>query len=420
MIFISYLVIFMGFINLIRMAIFLIGSDIYNLVHHRLQLHTPNRRTLPRFSVVIPAHNEQSTIIRCITSVMDSSYPKHLLEIVVVDNASTDSTASLVRNLISQTEDSNILLTHCPKRGKAHALNFGIINHTSGEFVMCLDADSYLDSQAIIKSVKYFDDPHTDALAANVKITNGAGILHLTQKFEYLICYQMKRAQTLFNIEYIIGGIGSTFRRSAIEQVGYYDTNTITEDIDITMKLLQLGNRHRRVRYASDVIAYTESVPDVRGLIRQRFRWKYGRSQAFLKNTNMFFSKDSRFTKSLSWFYLPLAIFFDLSFFIEPLLVGFILFVVIYYQDWITFISAISVITLYITFNVFSETTLTTKDKLKLCFFSPFIYFSFYILSFAEYVALIQTLLKLHTLPTSIQSGNSAWTHVNRKPIISS
>ena len=60
----------------------------------------------------------------------------------------------------------------------------------------------------------------------------------MIQRFEYLICHQMKKAHSAYNVEYIIGGIGSMFRRSTLDEVGLYDTNTMTEDIDLTMKIL--------------------------------------------------------------------------------------------------------------------------------------------------------------------------------------
>src|SRR3989344_5068072 len=110
----------------------------------------------------------------------------------------------------------------------------------------------------------------------------------------------------------------------------------MTEDIDLTMKFLQLGNRERGVIYGADVITYTESVLDLPGLIRQRFRWKYGRCQTFIKNASLFFSRDKRHGKKLSWFYLPYALFSDFAFFFEPFMVSYLLYIVIRYGDWVS------------------------------------------------------------------------------------
>ena len=202
-----------------------------------------------------------------------------------------------------------------------------------------------------------------------------------------------------------------------MEIVNYYDTNTVTEDIDITMKILQNGNKNNRVIYAADVIAYTESVLDIKGLIRQRFRWKWGRCQTFIKNKNLFFTKDKKTSKLLSFFYLPFAIFCDFSFFWEPFMVFYILFVSIYYKDPITLLSAFTVITLYIIVNIIAENTINPKEKLKLLAIAPSMYFYFYVLSFVEYIALIKALVNIKNLKTSIGKNICDWQHVKRPSI---
>ena len=108
-------------------------------------------------------------------------------------------------------------------------------------------------------------------------------MLGFIQRFEYLVSHHMKKAHTAFNVEYIIGGIGSMFRRSMLDEVGLYDTNTMTEDIDLTMKIIAQratepagGVRRRRP-------VYTEAVPSFGRCVRQRYRWKYGRAAGVLQ-----------------------------------------------------------------------------------------------------------------------------------------
>jgi cellulose synthase/poly-beta-1,6-N-acetylglucosamine synthase-like glycosyltransferase len=265
-----------------------------------------------------------------------------------------------------------------------------------------------------VNAASYFVDPRVVALSANVKIRPSGKLFNLIQVFEYLVCYQMKRAQTIFNIEYIIGGIGSTFRHSALMRVGFYDTDTITEDIDLTMKLLRLGGKKHRVIYGSDVIAYTESVLDLTGLIRQRFRWKYGRAQTVVKNHALFFNTSQKHSRWLTWFYLPYALFSDLAFFFEPFMVSYIAYIVIAYGDWVTLASAFGVVGGYIALNILAEDTIPLRQKLALAAIAPFMYFFFYILSYVEYLALIKTYMKFWEIPESIKARNCGWTHVER------
>jgi cellulose synthase/poly-beta-1,6-N-acetylglucosamine synthase-like glycosyltransferase len=411
---VASLIVIFGLINIFRMAFFMIGSDIYT-VKRALRTKRKQQITfgLPTISVIIPAHNEENTIIRTIESVLNATYPHELLEIVVMDDGSTDLTYQMVERY-RLLVDGKFKLVRQENAGKAHALNNGMRHHATGELMMCLDADSTLMPDALVNAASYFVDPRVVALSANVKIRPSGKLFNLIQVFEYLVCYQMKRAQTIFNIEYIIGGIGSTFRRSALIEVGFYDTDTITEDIDLTMKLLRLGGKKHRVIYGSDVIAYTESVLDLAGLIRQRFRWKYGRAQTFIKNRALFFNTSQKHSRWLTWFYLPYALFSDLAFFFEPFMVSYIAYIVIAYGDWVTLMSAIGIIGGYVALNILAEDTLPLRHKLILAAIAPLMYFCFYILSYVEYLALIKTYAKFWEIPRSIRSNNCGWTHVER------
>lgn len=414
---ITTLIIIFGFINIIRMTLFMIGSDVYMVWQARRKKRSEKIIFgLPTFSVIIPAHNEEHTLLRSIQSVVDTRYPKDQLEIVVMDDGSSDQTYALAERF-RLLHDYNFKLVTQQNAGKAHALNRAMRYHATGELMMCLDADSTLAPDALINAARYFVDPRVVALSANVKIRPTGTLFNLIQLYEYLVCYQMKRAQTVFNMEYIIGGIGSTFRRSALVAVGYYDTDTITEDIDLTMKLLRLGNKEHRVMYGSDVIAETESVLDLKGLIRQRFRWKYGRAQTFLKNRPLFFSYNKKHAKQLTWLYLPYALFSDLAFFFEPLLISYIFYVVVLYSDWLTLITTFTVVGGYVSLNVLAEDTLPIRQKLKLALIAPTMYFFFYLLSYVEYLALIKTYTRFWEIPKSIQSGNCGWTHVERAKV---
>lgn len=409
----TILVVLFGTINLIRMTVFLVGSDIYCLKKNRLHLKKfyPLQ---PLISIIIPAHNEAGSISRCLKSIFDNNYPKKHIQAIVIDDGSVDDTLYASEEFAFKNKSNNITVVHQSNLGKAHALNNGMKNYVKGELAMCLDADSYLDKHALSRIARYFEDDKVMAVASNVKIAPAKGLLNLIQQVEYIVCYQMKKAQTTFNIEYIIGGIGSTFRKSFLDSINYYDANTVTEDIDITMKILRHGNKNVKVIYADDVISFTQSAQTIGDLIKQRYRWKWGRAQTFLKNKKMFFSRKKKFTKSLSWLYLPFAIFSDFAFFFEPILMGFILYVSLILKDYFTLASAFFIITFYLEMSIIGEESIAWKSKLKYILIAPSMYFLFYILSFVEYVALIKSFINIHNLNKSLMISRNVWKPVKR------
>jgi cellulose synthase/poly-beta-1,6-N-acetylglucosamine synthase-like glycosyltransferase len=225
----------------------------------------------------------------------------------------------------------------------------------------------------------------------------------------------MKKAQVLYSVEYIIGGIGSMFRRTAVVDVGYYDTNTMTEDIDLSMKFIVKGNKENRLAYAADSIAYTESVHDIKSLITQRFRWKYGRMQTFLKNKKVFMNTESPYARQLTMLMLPFALIQEFLFLMEPIVVGYILYIIVGFQDWATFLSAFSVIMAYLLFNLWSSDNLTVKERVRLTYFAPPMYLAMYALSFVEYMALLKAMVKLPNLKNSMAAKHVTWSSPERQ-----
>lgn len=411
---IAFLIILFGLINLLRMTLLLVGANLY-YVRQKIKMRREGKATsFPSLSVIIPAYNEEKTISRATLSVIENKYPEEKLEVIVVDDGSNDGTRGIILDLINRTKDTNIKYVHQENSGKAHALNNGIKNYAAGELVMCLDADSFLEKNSLANAVKYFDDKKVVALASNVKVHRSKGILNLIQIFEYTLCYQMKKAHSLYNIEYIIGGIGSTFRKSMLDEIGHYDKNTVTEDIDMTMKILQKGNKNVKLVYASDVITYTQGALTLKDLIRQRYRWKWGRYQAFLKNKNLFLNFSRAHNKGLTWIYLPYALWADFAFFFEPALVLFVLGITVFFHDLFTLLSAFTVLTFYLSMSIINEDTLSFKERLILLVLAPSMYFLFYILSFVEYIALIRSWINMPKLKKSLDNNRNIWDPIKR------
>ncbi len=350
-------------------------------------------------------------VIRTVESLLANTY--HNKQIIVVDDGSSDQTLKMLHNF-QRRHPGEITVVHQTNAGKAAAINRAVRYWAKGSLVMVVDADSLLRSDAIAKMTTYFRDRRIIAAAANVKIIPSRKLLGIAQRFEYLISYRMKRALTTMNMEYIVGGVGSTFRRSALIKTGLYDTDTMTEDIDLTVKLIrEYGNRYYHVQYASDVLAYTEHVLKFRSLIKQRFRWKYGRMQTLLKNQKLFFHTGSKYDKRLTWYQLPYSIVGEFVLLLEPLLVGYILVITALYADVTSLVSVYAIVTAFVFLMVSGEETESWRAKLQLVLLLPAVYFLMYILTAVEFAALVQSLRNIRKL-LNRDMERASWDHVER------
>jgi cellulose synthase/poly-beta-1,6-N-acetylglucosamine synthase-like glycosyltransferase len=400
----------LSLVNFIRIFVMLLGSDIYD-IRQILRGRLKRRAYRPYISVVIPAYNEETGVIRTVESVLATNYPKK--QIIVVNDGSTDRTLTMLRTY--QKKNPGVISVISQKNsGKAVALNYAITRWAKGSLVMVLDADSLLHPDALQNMVDHFRNRKIIAASSNVKVLPSSSILGVAQRIEYLISYRMKRSLSIMNMEYIVGGVGSTFRRSVLLKVGGYDTDTMTEDIDLTVKLIKYyGNTDYRVHYAADSVTYTEHVLSFSSLIKQRFRWKYGRFQTLLKNKDMFFSKSKLYDKKLTWIQFPYALFGEAILLVEPLLVGYILWVTVVYADTTSLLSVYVIVSAFIFLMLLGENTETAKTKITLSAVLPFAYLLMYILALVEFIALTKSILRHKQLFGNIVE-KSSWEHVER------
>jgi biofilm PGA synthesis N-glycosyltransferase PgaC len=415
----SFLVVLLtlGLINLLRIAAFMIASDVHEVRAYRARKKRFSNDASPTWiSVIIPAYNEQQSIRHAVESVLANTYP--YFEVIVVDDGSSDLTGSIVRQIIYEHFGARLKLVRQGNSGKSHALNNGIMNHARGSLVMCLDADSRLAPDGLEKAVGHFQrNPTLAALASNMKIASKPTVLTVAQKIEYIIANRFKRSLSLMNIEYIIGGIGSTFRKSYLEHVGYYDTDTMTEDIDLSMKIINLlGNKNYKIDYGYDVHTYTQAVPNFRDLIKQRFRWKYGRMQTFYKNRNLFFSRNRNHSRLLTHMQLPYAVFSDLMLAVEPLVLVYILTSIILLGQPQVIVWGVMFMAAYVSWVILTsdDDRLTLREKLALILVAPFSWFLFYIITLVEFIAFVNCIQRIRSLRSSLRARTAQWEHVQR------
>jgi cellulose synthase/poly-beta-1,6-N-acetylglucosamine synthase-like glycosyltransferase len=297
--------------------------------------------------------------------------------------------------------------------GKAGALNYGLRHYTKGELVMILDADSLLQKRAITNAVRYFEDPVIAGVAANVRMIEEPTILGLLQRFEHLISYRSKKLYSITNCELIVGGVGSTYRKSVLDKVGHYDTDTTTEDIGLSMKIVSAGNNKNRLVYAADVAAMTEPVIGFKSLLQQRYRWKLGNLQNAYKHRRLIFSKDKRYSKTLTWYRMPMSFIGELLLLLEPFTFGYIAYISLHFVTPVLLIGAYMTITGYILMNIWPDEHLSLRGKIKSSIYAPFLYFIFYIMNLIQLVAAFRCIRNVKKI-SNLSSQESNWVPVKR------
>jgi cellulose synthase/poly-beta-1,6-N-acetylglucosamine synthase-like glycosyltransferase/peptidoglycan/xylan/chitin deacetylase (PgdA/CDA1 family)/spore germination protein YaaH len=257
----------------------------------------------PNVAVLVPAYNEEKVIVRTIRSVLNSDYPN--LRVIVIDDGSTDATFQVARDAYKNEIATGrvLVLTH-PNGGKAMALNFAL-QYVTEEFYVGIDADTVIANDAVSKLIPHFADPKIGAIAGNAKVGNRVNLWTRWQALEYITSQNFeRRALDLFHVVTVVPGAIGAWRTAPVKEVGGYPINTVAEDADLTMNLLE---HSYEVIYEDHSLAFTEAPIDAKGLMRQRFRWSFGILQAVWKHRAAFTKN-----KAMGFFALPNILIFQM------------------------------------------------------------------------------------------------------------
>ncbi|MEU9337366.1 glycosyltransferase [Streptomyces sp. NPDC048290] len=225
-------------------------------------------------SVLVPAYNEAKCIENTVRSLMASEHP---IEVIVIDDGSSDGTARIVESLGLP----NVRVVRQLNAGKPAALNRGLAN-ARHDIVVMMDGDTVFEPATVRELVQPFGDPRVGAVAGNAKVGNRDSLIGAWQHIEYVMGFNLdRRMYDILRCMPTIPGAVGAFRRSALERVGGMSDDTLAEDTDITMALHRDG---WRVVYAENARAWTEAPESVQQLWSQRYRWSYGTMQAIWKH----------------------------------------------------------------------------------------------------------------------------------------
>ncbi len=253
------------------------------------ELHTSppltNLNKLPKVSILVPVYNEEETVGESIKSLEKVDYPKDKLEIVIINDGSTDNTSEIVKKY---THNKNIIFIDNKKnKGKAACLNQGIINST-GKFIACMDADSDVSPDIIKKTIPYFKDEKMGAVTVTVEVKNPETWLEKIIEIEYIIGLSLAlKALSFFNAIHVTPGPFSIYRRSLFSNVGVFDTKNITEDLEIAYRIQKNGYK---IANCTSTKVKTIAPNNIKSLYVQRKRWYSGALLTLWKHKNVIFN----------------------------------------------------------------------------------------------------------------------------------
>jgi len=302
--FFNHFVIAVFFVGDILMSARLIIIGVFAVIDRfRKRKNFAGPNYAPRVAVLIPAFNEEKVIVRTIRSVLMSNYKN--IRIIVIDDGSRDNTYNVAIDAYpAEIASGRLTVLTKPNGGKADALNFALAQ-TREEIYIGIDADGVIAHDAIANLVCHFANPKIGAVAGNAKVGNRVNLWTRWQALEYITSQNFeRRALDLFDVVMVVPGAIGAWRTAAVKAGGGYHTNTVAEDADLTMNLLEQGYE---VIYEDQALAFTEAPVNMNGLMRQRFRWSFGILQAIFKHRGAI-----RNRRAMGLFALPNTLIFQI------------------------------------------------------------------------------------------------------------
>jgi len=269
----SWLLVVVGVAVMGRFGMMLILARRHYRIRNKRRFSWGHTVTEP-VSVIVPAYNEKECIANTVNSLAASTHP---IEIIVVDDGSTDGTADIVEAMGLP----NVRVVRQENAGKPAALNNGVRN-ARYDIIVMMDGDTVFEPDTVRHLVQPFADPSVGAVAGNAKVGNRNTVIGAWQHIEYVMGFNLdRRMYDLLNCMPTIPGAVGGFRREALLRAGGMSEDTLAEDTDVTIALHRAG---WRVVYQEHARAWTEAPASIGQLWRQRYRWSYGTMQALWKH----------------------------------------------------------------------------------------------------------------------------------------
>ncbi|KZE35144.1 biofilm PGA synthesis N-glycosyltransferase PgaC [Crenobacter luteus] len=270
---------------LLMSYLWMLGAALYYWRRERFDppFRQPVRRPdSPPVSVLIPCYNEGDNAEETVLQALALDYPE--FEVIAINDGSRDNTGAVLDRLAAQ--QPRLKVVHLAQnQGKAVALTSGSLL-ARYDILLCIDGDALLDARAAHWLVRHFvDKPRMGAVTGNPRIRNRSTLLGRVQVGEFSsIVGMIKRAQMSYGRLFTVSGVITAFRKRALRDVGYWSSDMMTEDIDISWKLQRRG---WDIAFEPNALVWILMPETLKGLWKQRLRWAQGGAQVLLKNADV-------------------------------------------------------------------------------------------------------------------------------------
>ncbi|MFQ5620228.1 MAG: glycosyltransferase [Candidatus Nanoarchaeia archaeon] len=282
-------------------------------------------KKLPFVTIAIPVWNEEKSVIGTIESVLALEYPKNKLDIIIVNDGSTDGTRGLVEEFL-KGKDLPIKLINQKNEGKGAALNVAL-KHSKGEFFACLDADSFVHNLTLRKMLYQFERGSDDLAIVTpiMKIAPPKTIWQRLQRIEYIVGMFLSKLMSSIDCLYVAPGPFSLYRISSIHKLGGFK-NHITEDQEIAYRAQQAN---MAIKQCPDGFVYTLGPKTWKTLYAQRNRWFKGGLDCTVQYRRLLLNKNygdfgmlQMSVNVLMFFLAMVTMFFSFYYLVWPLIKG--------------------------------------------------------------------------------------------------
>jgi cellulose synthase/poly-beta-1,6-N-acetylglucosamine synthase-like glycosyltransferase len=260
---------------------------------------------IPFVSIIIPVKNGERVLPRLMDSLLNLDYPKDRMEIILVEDGSCDNSYNLCLEYARKYPGLIRVLHRDESRGKPDALNFAL-KHASGDILAFFDVDSIVERDSLKRAIELLNEPNVAAIQQRT-----ASLNHNQNILTRLICIEetcssiILEGRNVLKLFIPLTGSCMFIKRSAIEKVGGWNAESLTEDAELSVRLLKEGFI---VIYDKEVGAYQEAPASLRSFIKQRMRWYRGLIETFAQSLNMVKNLGRKFIDAIAYLASPLMV----------------------------------------------------------------------------------------------------------------